>query len=95
MGQREFEKYAKQLRDEALRAAEQRMVDDECQRQAELDAKERAREAQRIRERKEDRRDEWLRTVFAACFGYVLCFAVDHFEEIRIVLREFFGKLHG
>ena len=55
------------------------------------DAAEKAnQEAQRVRDRKQDRRDIWLVAIISAGLTAVFAFCLEHFKEILIALRQFF-----
>lgn len=60
------------------------------QQRAEQAAKDYAKEIQRIKERKQDRRDKWLIGVICACCGAVLTLCVEHFEKFLVFFRELF-----
>lgn len=47
-------------------------------------------EVQRIKERKQDRRDKWLIGIISACGGSVLTLGIEHFDKLSIWLAKLF-----
>lgn len=47
-------------------------------------------EIKRIQERKQDRRDKWLISIFSACGGSVFTLCIEHFKEITVFFAELF-----
>lgn len=50
-------------------------------------------EVQRIKERKQDRRDKWLVGLTCACVGSVVTLLVEHFDKTAVFLAELFRRL--
>lgn len=62
----------------------------ECNEKAQIAAEKHRQEIQRIKERKQERRDKWLIAIFSTCFGYVLRLCIEHSQIISVFFRNLF-----
>ena len=57
---------------------------------ADQSAAEIKKEVQRVKDRKQDRRDKWLVSIVSACCGSVLTLCVEHFDVLLVFLGKIF-----
>ena len=62
----------------------------ECNENAQIAAEKHRQEIQRIKERKQERRDKWFIAIFSTCFGYVLRLCVENAQVISVFFRNLF-----
>ena len=73
---------------EGLHALEK--FEDQRDREAEQQRQQDLQRAQRIQDRKQERRDKWLIAVLSACGGTVLTLLIEHFQVILSFLSSLF-----